>query len=123
MGFTIGDAAEQTGLSIHTLRYYENEGILPMINRNDGGTRIYEQKDIDWLKFVCCLRETGMTIAELKGFVQLVLQGNETIDERMKMLDRQKERIQSQIEQLTTYKTMVENKMDWYVDYAREHRM
>ncbi|OPH58365.1 MerR family transcriptional regulator [Paenibacillus ferrarius] len=122
MGFTIGDVAEQTGLSMHTLRYYENEGIVPNVKRNEGGTRIYEQKDIEWLEFVCCLRNTGMTIAELKGFVGLVLQGHETIDERMRMLDRQMERIQTQIDQLTVYRTMVDKKMGWYRNYVAKHQ-
>lgn len=59
---------EETGLSIHTLRYYEKEGILPAVKRSENGIRIFEEEDIEWLKFACCLRDTGMTILEMKEF-------------------------------------------------------
>lgn len=100
MTYTIGQAAEETGLSIHTLRYYEKEGILPVIKRNESGMRVYEKADIEWLKFACCLRETGMTIVEMKEFARLTLQGDETINERMDRLHNQKARVKSQVDQL-----------------------
>jgi DNA-binding transcriptional MerR regulator len=96
MTYTIGQVAEETGLSIHTLRYYEKEGILPVVKRNESGMRVYEKTDIEWLKFACCLRETGMTIVEMKEFTRLTLQGEETIEERMNRLHKQKARVKAQ---------------------------
>ncbi|HHK5542566.1 MULTISPECIES: MerR family transcriptional regulator [Bacillus cereus group] len=69
MNFTIGQVSEQTGLSIHILRYYEKKGILPVVKRNDSRIRLYGKNNIEWLHFVCGLRKTVMTIIELKGFV------------------------------------------------------
>ncbi|WP_237691105.1 MerR family transcriptional regulator [Paenibacillus caui] len=86
MSFTIGQVSDQTGLSIHTLRYYEKEGIMPIVTRNENGIRMYEAKDIEVLEFVCCLRATGMTISDIKDFVQ----EDKTIDQRIEMLKQQK---------------------------------
>jgi DNA-binding transcriptional MerR regulator len=114
MTYTIGQVAEETGLSIHTLRYYEKEGILPVVKRNESGMRVYEKTDIEWLKFACCLRETGMTIVEMKEFARLTLQGDETIDERMNRLHKQKARVKSQVDQLVSYMSMIDHKLEFY---------
>ncbi|MFB5677728.1 MerR family transcriptional regulator [Paenibacillus terreus] len=112
--YTIGQIAEKTGLSIHTLRYYEKEGILPFIRRNASGIRVYEDMDIEWLKFVCALRETGMSIAQLKDFVQLALQGDDTIDERLEILNHQRQKIEAQVETLMGYMDRINRKADLY---------
>jgi DNA-binding transcriptional MerR regulator len=96
------------------LRYYEKEGITPIIKRNESGIRIYEPKDIEWLKFICCFRATGMTIADLKEFVGLVMQGNKTIEQRISMLEKQNKNIKSKIDQLMSYQAMINHKIDWY---------
>ncbi|WP_061859948.1 MerR family transcriptional regulator [Priestia megaterium] len=114
MSYTISQVSDQTGLSIHTLRYYEKEGITPIIKRNESGRRIYETKDIEWLKYICCFRATGMTIADLKEFVALVMQGDETIEKRILMLKNQSEYIQSNINQLMSYQAMIDHKINWY---------
>ncbi|USL45743.1 MerR family transcriptional regulator [Priestia megaterium] len=114
MSYTISQVSDQTGLSIHTLRYYEKEGITPIIKRNESGRRIYEAKDIEWLKYICCFRATGMTIADLKEFVALVMRGDETIDQRISMLKKQNENINSKINQLMSYQAMIDHKINWY---------
>ncbi|PLR80724.1 MerR family transcriptional regulator [Bacillus sp. V33-4] len=119
MSYTIGQVAEETGLSIHTLRFYEKEGILPPVKRNESSRRVYDSADIEWLKFACCLRDTGMTIAEMKRFAQLTIQGDETIKERIKLLLEQKERINSQIDQLTNYQSMIDYKIKFYSNNVR----
>lgn len=112
--YTIGQIAKETNLSIHTLRYYEKEGIVPFVKRNQSGTRIYKDEHIEWFKFLCCLRETGMSIAQLKEFADLSLQGDGTIDERIHMLDQQRTKIESQVDTLMSYIKMINFKMDMY---------
>lgn len=73
--------------------------------------------DIEWLKFACCLRETGMTIVEMKEFARLTLQGDETINERMDRLHNQKARVKSQVDQLVSYMSMIEHKLEFYSKY------
>lgn len=110
MVYTIGQVADQTGLSIHTLRYYEKEGIMPFVARNDSGVRMYETKDIEALEFISCLRATGMSISAIKKFVQ----GSTTIEQRLAMLEKQKENVQTQLAQFMTYQAMINRKIDLY---------
>ncbi|MGP7818482.1 MerR family transcriptional regulator [Niallia sp. 01092] len=114
MGFTIGQVADQIGLSIHTLRYYEKEGIIPDVSRNESGIRLYETKDIQYLQFICCLRATGMSVSDLKEFVRLEQQGDDTIDHRIIMLQKQKDNLASQIKQLITHQEKIDDKINWY---------
>jgi DNA-binding transcriptional MerR regulator len=114
MSYSIGQVSDQTGLSIHTLRYYEKEGIIPNVTRNERGIRIYETKDIEVLNFICCLRATGMNISDLKKFVSLIIKGDETIEQRIVMLEKQKENLQSEIEQLIAYQDMLDQKVNFY---------
>lgn len=123
MGYTIGQIAEKTNLSIHTLRYYEKEGIVPFIKRTESGIRIYEEEHIDWFKFLCCLRDTGMSISRLKGFADLTLKGDETIDRRMQMLAEQRKFIQEQIDTLMSYMEMIDFKTEMYAKQKKESFM
>ncbi|NHN32749.1 MerR family transcriptional regulator [Paenibacillus agricola] len=114
MSLQISQLANETGLSIHTLRYYEKEGILPPVKRSENGIRIYDSEDIEWIKFACCLRETGMGIAEMKKFAQLVIQGDESKNERIKLLRQQNTRTKDQIEQLTRCMELINRKIELY---------
>lgn len=110
MPYTIGQVSDQVGLSIHTLRYYEKEGIMPFVSRNEGGIRMYETRDIEALEFICCLRATGMTIADIKEFVQ----GDTSIDQRLVMLEQQRANVKTQVEELMSYEAMINRKIDVY---------
>lgn len=69
---------------------------------------------MEWLRFACCLRDTGMTIEEMKRFSQLTLQGDKTIPERVKLLNLQKERVANQVKQLMKNMSMIEQKLEMY---------
>ncbi|GGE35596.1 hypothetical protein GCM10011391_12920 [Pullulanibacillus camelliae] len=114
MRLQISQLSKETGVSIHTLRYYEKEGILPPVKRNEKGIRIYDTDDIEWIKFARCLRQTGMGIAEMKQFAQLVIQGEETKQERIRLLRQQNRRIKAQIEQLMSYTEVINHKIELY---------
>jgi DNA-binding transcriptional MerR regulator len=87
-GLTIDDAAERMGISKHTLRYYEREGLLPPIAKAANGHRRYTEDDLGWVKFLQLLRGTGMPIREMKHFVELTWAGDHTIAERVEVLER-----------------------------------
>ncbi|WP_426445475.1 MerR family transcriptional regulator [Paenibacillus sp. S-38] len=116
MSYTIGQAAERTGLTIHTLRYYEKEGILPSVMRSESGMRSYAEKDLEALEFICCLRALGMSISDIKHFVQ----ESTSIDQRLRMLEKQNENVASQIDQLLAYQAMIHRKMDLYLNMRIE---
>jgi DNA-binding transcriptional MerR regulator len=94
LGFSIKEASERLGLPSHTIRYYEKEGLLPFIQRDQYGNRIFEQKDVDWIVLMTCFRATGMTVAALKRIVDLALQGDSTIPERKEILEKHKLELQ-----------------------------
>ncbi|MGG4043745.1 MerR family transcriptional regulator [Paenibacillus cellulositrophicus] len=115
MSYSIGEVSAQTGLSIHTLRYYEKEGIMPGVQRNESGIRLYEAKDIEALEFICCLRETGMGIADIKQFVNHAT----TIQERLERLREQRQNVQEQMARFKKYEDMLNRKIGLYEDMAQ----
>lgn len=82
----ISEVAEMTNISIHTLRYYEKEGLLLNIRRNESGQRIFDKTDIEWLTWIKRLKSTGMPLAEIKSFAKLHQAGSTTLSERKFLL-------------------------------------
>ncbi|GAB2635996.1 MerR family transcriptional regulator [Gordonia jinhuaensis] len=116
--FTIGEVAERTGLSVHTLRYYERQDLLiGPVQRTSGGRRTYTAVDIDWLQICVKLRESGMPLADLTRFATLVRQGPGNEEERLKLLDEHRQRIEAQIHALEECRALIE----WKVGVYSEH--
>ncbi|NFO88023.1 MerR family transcriptional regulator [Clostridium botulinum] len=115
MPYTIKEVAEKYNLSVHTLRYYEKEGLLPFIERNKQGNRIFSDKDLEWLNIICCLKNTNMPIAKIKEYVDLCIEGLETICKREDMLLKHKIYIESEIENFNSYLRVVDNKINHYI--------
>ncbi|WP_339258071.1 MerR family transcriptional regulator [Paenibacillus sp. FSL R5-0713] len=105
--FTIGHLAEKSNLSIHTIRFYEKEGLIPFIERSPTGYRLYEDEHIEWLRFISYLRETGMSISKLKSFVELTVEGDGTAAKRITMLKEQRFFIEKQVDTLLQYISMI----------------
>jgi DNA-binding transcriptional MerR regulator len=112
--FSIKDISKRVDLPAHTLRYYENEGLLPNIKRDDNGNRIYDNHDIEWLNFVKCLRGTGMPIKEMKNFVSLMIQGENTIPERIEILYTHKKVMEDKIIELKNFLNNIDCKIKFY---------
>lgn len=115
MPYTIKEVAEKYNLSVHTLRYYEKEGLLPFIERNKQGNRIFSDQDLEWLNIICCLKNTNMPIAKIKEYVDLCIEGPETICKREDMLLKHKIYIESEIENFNSYLRVVDNKINHYI--------
>lgn len=114
MEYTIGKAAEVVGLSSYTLRYYENIGLLPEVKRNHKGIRIYKDSDIFWIDLIKCLKDTGMSIAEIQYIVELSLKGEDTIPERKEILRNHKINLEKQMEDLKVSMSKIDKKLEWY---------
>ena len=69
MGYSIGQVAKKTGLTAHTLRYYEKEGLLPFVQKSGSGLRVFSDNDLDWLAMIECLKETGMSLKGIKQYI------------------------------------------------------
>ena len=94
---TVREASEFTGLSAHTLRYYERIGLLQPVARNAGGHRRYEQTNLEHLRFLHCLRDTGMPIHRMQEYAALASQGRATLDTRLDLLEAHRQDLQARI--------------------------
>jgi MerR family transcriptional regulator, aldehyde-responsive regulator len=112
--FTIKEVSERLGYPASTIRYYEKEGLLPNIQRDKSGNRLFNQEDLNWIRLMTCFRATGMKIADLRNIVNLALQGDSTIEQRQEILNNhKKELIQRQKELNEAFKA-VNYKLDKY---------
>lgn len=114
-GYTIDEAAGRMGLSKHTLRYYEREGLLPSIAKTSNGHRSYTEDDLGWVRFLQLLRATGMPIREMKAFVRITWAGDHTIPERVKVLTRYRRALVARMESDQEHLEKLNSKIDYYV--------
>ncbi|GGT20735.1 MerR family transcriptional regulator [Streptomyces tanashiensis] len=115
---SIGEVAERTGLSVHALRFYEREGLLVgPVRRTSGGRRRYTTSDVDWLLICVKLRESGMPLADLKRFAELVRHGPGNEAERLRLLDAHRQRVDAQIQALEECRSVI----TWKVAVYAEH--
>ena len=112
--FTINEVSVATGLTVHTLRYYERAGLLLSVSRNSGGHRRYSRLDVDALNFVTRLRQTGMPIHRVREYVALARQGETTIDARRQLLEEHRSAICREIQALEQNLAIVDYKIDLY---------
>ncbi|CAN7726764.1 MerR family transcriptional regulator [Paenibacillus sp. LjRoot56] len=118
--YTIQQVTKMTGLSAHTLRYYERVSLIRAIEREDNGYRYYSEKDIEWLKFLIRLRDTGMPIREMQHFAEMRYLGDETVAKRRRMLEDHKKQIREQIDQLIVNLEALNVKTDYYEMLERD---
>ncbi|MBI1260026.1 MAG: MerR family transcriptional regulator [Chloroflexi bacterium] len=109
--YSIQQVAELTGLSVHTLRYYERIDLIPHIDRDDNGYRHYSQSDIGRIKFLCCLIKTKMPLDDVRRYAELYAYGEESNDERVAILLAHREDILRQIDALNNTLGMVDYKL------------
>ncbi|MDP4502905.1 MerR family transcriptional regulator [Nonomuraea sp. NBC_00507] len=112
--YTPAEAVEETGFSLDTLRYYEKIGLLERVTRNASGQRRFTQDDIGWLGMLRCLRDTGMPIATMLRFAELVRAGDHTIPDRIKLLEEHDGHVQAQIANLAERQRYIHNKISYY---------
>ncbi|MCT2583307.1 MerR family transcriptional regulator [Actinophytocola gossypii] len=116
--YSPGQVAERTGFSLDTLRYYERIGLLDGIERNSGGQRVFTEDDLGWLRILRCLRETGMPIARMVRYAELARGGDETVAERLAVLEEHDEDITRRIELLRAEQEHIRGKIAHYREKA-----
>ncbi len=121
MNLSIKQAADQLGLTPSTLRYYDKEGLLPILKKSKSGFRTFSENDLQWLNLICCLKNSGMSITEIKHFMNLCLQGESTCEERKEVLERHKSNILKQMETLQNCLCIVNYKIDHYKEIGIFH--
>ncbi len=111
---TIKEICEKTGITQDTLRYYEKAGAIPCVGRSCGGTRCYTEEDLEWVKNAVCLRNAGMSVSAIAEYVRLYQQGEETVKDRLELLEAERKKILLQKQQLEKALSMLDYKIQKY---------
>ena len=111
---TIAEAAERSGLSAHTLRYYERIGLIHPVDRGTNGHRRYGRDDLEWLDLLIKLRTTGMPIRQMVEYAELVRQGPQTAARRRAMLERHRAEITARMAELEETAAVLDRKIAMY---------
>jgi DNA-binding transcriptional MerR regulator len=110
----IGELSSRTGRSVHAIRWYETQGLMPGVARDAGGRRVYVEQHVEWLALLDRLRATGMSVAEMRRYAGLVQEGRRTLRDRRELLAGHRARVQQTIAAWTRALELIESKIDFY---------
>ena len=116
---TIAEAARATGISAHTLRYYERAGLLQPVGRNGAGHRSYTEQDLGWIEVLTKLRRTGMPIRRMREYAELVWDGDGNEAARLALLEEHREDVRAQLEETAECLRFIEHKIEIYREVGR----
>lgn len=119
MFYTIGEMASLLNMPASTLRFYDKKGLLPFVARSNGGIRLFKESDYESLKIIDCLKRSGLTLDEIKEFMDLAMQGDKTIEERAKIFEKRREEVEKELEAI--HQTLdILNYKCWYYQQAKK---
>ena len=114
MGYRISEVERIIGLPVTTIRYYDREGLLPNVERNEGGQRIFSDDDIHLLQTIECLKRTGMPIRDIRRFSHLLSEGDESLEERRQMFYERRDAVLAQKRALESVLELIDRKCAFY---------
>lgn len=117
---TIAEAARTTGVSAHTLRYYERAGLLRGVGRNGSGHRSYSEEDLAWIEVLTKLRRTGMPIRRMRQYAELVFAGDHTSAARLALLEAHRDSVRAEVVELENNLAFIQRKIDVYKGSAQK---
>ncbi|EOS59291.1 hypothetical protein C815_02269 [Firmicutes bacterium M10-2] len=110
----IKEVSKLYGVKEETLRYYEKIGMIPPVHRTESGIRDYSKEDLGWVENALCMRRAGMPVSAIAEYVQLTMQGDETLKERLNLLMDQKRNLENERAQLDAMITRISGKIDYF---------
>jgi DNA-binding transcriptional MerR regulator len=110
----IGLLATRSGRSVHTIRYYESQRLMPNVTRDQGGRRLYTERHVAWLDFLARLRQSGMAIADMRAYTALVAEGDATLSQRRTFLRAHRAKVASAIAELEQCLGLIDRKIALY---------
>ena len=119
---TIAEVASLSGLSVHTLRYYERSGLLEAVGRDEKGHRRYSAENVKQIQFLNCLRATGMSIRQMQQFIGLFRQKPNAVRERRVMLEQHQQQVNEHILRLKEHLEVIEWKIQHYKELEAEQK-
>ena len=118
--YTVKAVAELLGVSVHTVRYYDDRGLIPGTKRNAANQRLFDDMEVEWLFLSLTLKNTGLSLKDLKHYIELYQQGDSTLQERYKLLREQKEKTHQEMENLKLRLAVLNRKIDHYRKLLKE---
>lgn len=112
--YSVTKAAKLLGLSAHTLRYYDSLNLFPFLQRDQNEKRLFSDADLQWAKLIECLRNANMSIKDVQHYVKLCLKGDETLDERLTIINQQEKILINTITQLNEQLALLKFKKQYY---------
>lgn len=112
--YTMMQVCRQLDMTYQTLKYYCNEGLIPNVKRDSNNRRIFDEKDVKWIKDLSCLKKCGLSIQEMKEYLELCLQGEPTIPQRKEMLAKKQEALRASIKELEDSIAYINWKQEFY---------
>ena len=116
----IGEVAERTGRSVHTIRWYERQGLIPGVARDAGGRRVYSDTHVSWLDLMERLRCTGMSITEMRAYTVLAGQGAAVLSQRRALLAAHRARVRENIARWTDALALIDAKVEFYDEWIAD---
>ncbi len=120
MSYTIGQVAKIMGLTTHTLRFYDKEGLLPNVGKTTSGIRKFSDADLNWLIMIDCLKSSGLQLKDIKHYIELLKEGDKSLKERAMIFHKQKIKCQQEINNLKQTMKKIDFKIKYY-DEAMKH--
>ena len=120
--YAIHEIARICGLSAYAIRFYDKEGLLPFVTRNQAGNRQFSEADLDMIKLICCLKNSGMPIKDIKRYIDLYMEGDSTAPCRRQMMVDHRQTILRQIDDLKKQLSLIELKIAFYDEYGKKQR-
>ena len=114
MTYTMMQVCKEADMTYQTLKYYCNEGLIPNVKRDKNNRRVFDERDLKWIKDLVCLKKCGMSIQEMKEYLDLCLQGQSTIRQRKKMLDKKRNALLDSIKELEGCIDYIDWKQNFY---------
>ena len=112
--YTVKTVAELLGVSVHTVRYYDDRGLIPGTKRSAANQRLFDDMEVEWLFLSLTLKNTGLSLKDVKHYIELYQQGDSTLQERYKLLREQKEKTLREMENLKLRLAVLNRKIDHY---------
>ena len=114
MIYTMMQVCKEADLTYQTLKFYCNEGLIPNVKRDKNNRRIFDERNLKWIKDLVCLKKCGMSIQEMKAYLDLCLEGASTIPQRKEMLARKQEALRLSIQELEDSVAYIDWKQNFY---------
>lgn len=114
--YSMKETCKKTGLTYDTIKFYCNEGLIPNVKRNKSNYRVFNDNDINWIRNLSCLKRCGMSIIEIKKYLNLCLKGESSIKERQEILDFKLHELENKKQEIQNAIDFVHRKQNFYND-------